>query len=43
MKSLCILLAFACPGVGAYASSAFDPVLAHPQLWSLDQDGFQKE
>src|SRR4030095_262906 len=41
MKSVVILLAFACLEVGAYASSAFDSVLAHPQLWSLDQAGFQ--
>jgi hypothetical protein len=43
MRSLGILLAFACLGVGADASSAFDSILAHPQLWSLDQNGFQTE
>ena len=32
-----------CLMVGAHAAdSVFDPMFAHPELWSLDQEGFQK-
>ncbi|HET6408582.1 MAG TPA: C39 family peptidase [Chthoniobacteraceae bacterium] len=42
MQAFRIILAAACLSVTSYAQTAFDTVFAHPQLWSLDQDGFEK-
>jgi hypothetical protein len=42
MKSLLTLVVVACLAVRAHADFAFDSLLAHPQLWSLDQEAFQK-
>lgn len=43
MHSLRTLAAIACLTISAHAADAvFDSLLAHPQLWSLDQDAFQK-
>lgn len=43
MHSLRALLAVTCLAASAHGADAvFDTMLAHPQLWSLDQEAFQK-
>jgi hypothetical protein len=42
METLRTLFVLALLAVGARADFGFDSMLAHPQLWSLDQDAFQK-